>query len=57
MTVTDIDVSGIGFVCTSGFDFEPIESFDLIDEKDLYGFLKIECAQRVKKRLPGCSLS
>lgn len=36
LNIKGVDVSGIGFVCTGGFDFENKAEFLLIDGEDLY---------------------
>ena len=35
-SIKGITVSGVGFVCTGGFDFEGADEFELIDGKVLY---------------------
>lgn len=34
--IKGIDVSGVGFVCTGGFDFDDADGFILIDGNKLY---------------------
>lgn len=36
MKIKGLDVSGIGFVCTGGFDFRNTEGFILVDGEELY---------------------
>jgi hypothetical protein len=36
LNIKGMDISGIGFVCTGGFDFDNSEEFLLINGENLY---------------------